>query len=106
MCPIEEPLVCPIMVGRDYHVAFIERVCSVVAGGRGQAVLLNGEAGIGKTRLIGAFETTFGEQAWQVLRGNFFEPDRSVPYGGLTDLLRRHLRSLPAEELQGIDSLA
>src|SRR5947209_2302940 len=96
MAPIEEPVICPIMVGRDYHVAFIQRLCSNAEAGQGKTILLTGEAGIGKTRLLSTFEASLRDHDWLVLRGNFFEPDRSVPYSGLTDLLRRYVQSLPS----------
>ena len=40
------------LVGRAKEVAELERLVGRVAGGQGQAVVVRGEPGIGKTRLV------------------------------------------------------
>src|SRR5262245_21305327 len=44
---------CPVTIGRDDLIALAERRVREVAAGRGHLLLLAGEAGIGKTRLLG-----------------------------------------------------
>jgi DNA-binding CsgD family transcriptional regulator/tetratricopeptide (TPR) repeat protein len=46
--------ISPILVGRDELLALAERRALAAQGGRGHLLFLAGEAGIGKTRLLGA----------------------------------------------------
>ena len=47
-------LVCPILVGRDDLLDLTDRRIREVATGQGRLLLLAGEAGVGKSRLLGA----------------------------------------------------
>lgn len=47
----------PILIGRDDLLDLAERRLEQAAAGRLQFLLLAGEAGIGKSRLLGAIET-------------------------------------------------
>ena len=87
----DEPIVCPIVVGREPELDRVQRILSVAVEGRAQVVLISGEAGIGKTRLVETAAGILAGQDWHVVQGNFFEPDRTLPYAGLTDLLRNYL---------------
>ena len=62
-------------------------------------LLLAGEAGIGKSRLVREMSAHAAEHGMQVFQGNCFEPDRTLPYGPLLDALRAVLRDYPAEAL-------
>ncbi|HET9456614.1 MAG TPA: ATP-binding protein, partial [Candidatus Limnocylindrales bacterium] len=50
----QSSFICPILVGRDDVLDLADRRLASAAAGDGQFVLLAGEAGIGKTRLLGA----------------------------------------------------
>jgi predicted ATPase len=66
------------LIGRDAERAWIGTVVDELAAGRGQVLLISGEAGIGKTRLLAELEATAGGRVtW--LEG------RCLSYGG--DLL-------------------
>jgi predicted ATPase len=52
MAFLNKSVVPPILVGRDEEVALLTTTLEVVCQGSGQAVLLAGEAGIGKSRLV------------------------------------------------------
>ncbi len=93
MIKVDEPVLCPIVVGRDDEVAELRRVLTEVAAGRGQVILLSGEAGIGKSRMTALLGKTASAERWQVLQGNFFETGRTLPFGGLIDLVRGFLDS-------------
>jgi DNA-binding CsgD family transcriptional regulator len=56
--------------------------------GRGGVVLISGEAGIGKSRLLASLEPEARARGFFVLRGACFESDRAVPYAPLLDLIR------------------
>ncbi len=45
-------MLCPVVVGRDEELAALAEVFGRAAGGRGACVVVTGEAGVGKTRLV------------------------------------------------------
>jgi len=47
-----QPLICPVVVGRQEQLAALDRHRQAARGGRGQVLLIAGEAGTGKSRLI------------------------------------------------------
>src|SRR6185437_4326324 len=91
--------ICPRLIGR---VAYLESV-SVLLGqtrlGNGHTLLLAGEAGIAKSRLIAEIKTGIRRDMALTLQGNCFEPDRSLPYGPLIDAMRALLAIIPPTEL-------
>ncbi|HYI06548.1 MAG TPA: AAA family ATPase, partial [Reyranella sp.] len=58
----------PLMVGRDQELALVLERWRRAAAGEGQAVLLVGEAGIGKSRLVQAVLDVVGGEAHAALR--------------------------------------
>ena len=88
------PLLCPILVGRDDLLDLAERRIAEAAAGRGQFVLLAGDAGIGKTRLIEAIERKAAASAFTVVGGYLAPHDRYVPAELILDLARS-LRRMP-----------
>src|SRR5438270_2377234 len=90
-------LVAPL-VGRA--AAFRQLVGSFqqARGGQPQAVLLVGEAGIGKTRLATEFVAWAQAQGAQVLSGQSFEMGGRLPYQPLVEALRSRLEAENAPE--------
>ncbi|WP_425564173.1 AAA family ATPase, partial [Pseudonocardia zijingensis] len=43
---------CPVVVGRAGELALVRRLVAAAAAGRGGALVVHGEAGIGKTALL------------------------------------------------------
>ena len=86
--PFDKPLVCPVLVAREPHLAALAQVMREVGEGHGQSVLVAGEAGIGKTRLLAEVKSRAKDTGWRVLQGNCFEQDRSLPFAPVLDLLR------------------
>jgi hypothetical protein len=80
------PLVCPVLVGRDDLLRLADRRIAEAARGRGGLLLLAGEAGIGKTRLLGAFEAKAAALGFARLRGATFPRDLEVPAAPFVDL--------------------
>src|SRR3989440_1274608 len=66
--------------------------------GRPQAVLVEGEAGIGKTRLARDFGTWARPQGAEVLSGQAFEMGGRLPYQPLVEALRERLEEENAPE--------
>jgi DNA-binding NarL/FixJ family response regulator len=95
--PFSTPIVSPVLVGRDAHVAALRQCVDHLVRGSGQAVLIAGEAGIGKSRLLAASVVEAEARGVRALVGHCFEPDRSLPYAPILDLLRTFLLHRPAE---------
>jgi ATP/maltotriose-dependent transcriptional regulator MalT len=80
-------------VGRASELAEFEAALREAAAGSPSVVALCGDSGVGKTRLIGEFEASAGEQA-RFLRGECVElDDGELPYAPLIGALRELSRS-------------
>src|SRR4051794_27537275 len=92
--------VSPLLVGRDITLETLNHLLHDAANGRGQVVSLNGEAGIGKLRL--ATETRARAEAlgYHYLGGRCFEPDATVPFALLADLLRGRFAGRSAADIR------
>ena len=66
--------------------------------GQPQAVLIEGEAGIGKTRLVSEFVAWVQAQGAEVLSGHAFEMGGRLPYQPLVEALRPRLEKENAPE--------
>jgi predicted ATPase/DNA-binding NarL/FixJ family response regulator len=94
-----------VLVGREAQLGALDRLIEQAAGSHGYPVLITGEAGIGKSRLV-AETIRRARSAWRedgsteplVLQGRCFEPDRALPYAPLRDLLRTYLAAEPQQE--------
>ena len=97
LAPLDSPIVCPITVGRAPHLDAIERLVDHLLNGSGQTLLVDGEAGIGKSRLVAETRTRAAQRGALVLQGQCFETDRSLPYAPFVDLLRGFVSSGAAD---------
>ena len=80
-------------VGRQREMAVLsEHQAGVQGECRGRLVLVEGEAGVGKTRLVTEWLSTLADV--HVLTGRCFEAERSIPYHPWIDLLRSSLTRL------------
>ncbi|HEX6777706.1 MAG TPA: AAA family ATPase [Ktedonobacterales bacterium] len=96
--PLEQPILCPSLIGRQQHIGVLHHLLEQTLGGTGQVIVISGEAGIGKSRLVMEVKTSAAPAGTRILQGSFFEPDRSLPYAALLDLFRRAFAaSSPAE---------
>jgi DNA-binding CsgD family transcriptional regulator/tetratricopeptide (TPR) repeat protein len=95
--PINTPLVCPTIVGRASELAALHAIVGEVEGGHSHVVLLSGEAGIGKSRLVAEIETEARSRVFSVLQGNCFQRDLTSPYAPLLDLIRSSVANQPLE---------
>ncbi len=88
LTPFSKPVVCPVLIDRVNDLATLHALIDQAKSGRGQVVLLCGEAGIGKSRLVAETKTYAATQDFLLLQGNCFSADISYPYAPLLDLLR------------------
>ncbi|MGO8949494.1 MAG: helix-turn-helix transcriptional regulator [Ktedonobacterales bacterium] len=91
---MDEPVICPVLIGRDQELAALGQRLDQTSSGQGQLLLLCGEAGIGKSRLVAELKTSAAAQGFHVLEGKCFPTDLTSPYAPLRDLLRSCFASL------------
>lgn len=96
---LNKPIVCPVLIGRSGDLAALHALIDQAKRGMGQVALVNGEAGIGKSRLIGEGKTYALAQGFKLLQGNCFPGDTSCPYAPLLDLLRTHFAGQSETEI-------
>ncbi|MGH2357473.1 MAG: ATP-binding protein [Candidatus Limnocylindria bacterium] len=89
----------PILIGRDDLLDLAERRIEEAAAGRRQFLLLAGEAGIGKSRLMGAIETKARGAGFRTAAGYLAPQDRDVPAASLLDMARSMTRYDPWVDL-------
>ncbi|MEM8963316.1 MAG: ABC transporter substrate-binding protein [Acidobacteriota bacterium] len=79
----------PAMVGRSHEMARLERRVEMAARGQAQLVLVAGDAGIGKSRLLDELERWALERQVRVLRGRYSSMEEvHAPYEGYGELIR------------------
>jgi DNA-binding CsgD family transcriptional regulator/tetratricopeptide (TPR) repeat protein len=98
-------LLCPIIVGRDDLLDLAERRLTEAAAGHGQMLLLAGEAGVGKTRLLDAIRRKARARGFVQANGAVAPQDRNVPTQLIMDLART-VRGNPAFGALGGELLA
>jgi DNA-binding CsgD family transcriptional regulator len=82
------------LVDRESELALLDEVVAAGAGGRGGAVLIEGEAGIGKTRLLELARTRALAAGARVLYATADEIEASVPLAGARAMLSRAARDI------------
>src|SRR6266702_4159196 len=83
-----KPVVCPVLIDRVSELATLHALIDQAKRGRGQVVLLSGEAGIGKSRLVAEAKAYAATQEFLLFQGNCFSADIAYPYAPLLDLVR------------------
>jgi DNA-binding NarL/FixJ family response regulator/energy-coupling factor transporter ATP-binding protein EcfA2 len=76
------------LIGREPEQARLANWSVQIAGGHGSVLVIGGEAGIGKSRLLRELQAIAAHQSMLLLQGRCFEGDRHVPLAPFTDLLR------------------
>ncbi len=93
----------PAFVGRRAELARLAGALDRAKGGDAGAVLLGGEAGVGKTRLVGEFVRAAAAAGAQVLRGGCIElGEASLPYAPVVEALRGLARRTPRARLDAL----
>ena len=88
--PTEAPAQRPRLVGRDADLAAIVHAARVAAPD-GRVVVIEGEAGIGKTRLAEAAVDAIHARGGNVLAARGYPGEMGIPYGPIAELLRAGL---------------
>ena len=83
---------CPVVVGRDQQLAELRHALERLAEGHGTALVIAGEAGVGKSRLLRAAAAEAHSRNADVLTGRAVESGRPLPFRPITEALFSHLR--------------
>jgi DNA-binding CsgD family transcriptional regulator/tetratricopeptide (TPR) repeat protein len=86
------------VVGRGDQLAALDAALGQARGGQPSAVLIGGEAGIGKTRLVSEFAQRASQAGARVLTGGCLELGADgLPFAPFTSVLRELVRDLGAD---------
>jgi DNA-binding NarL/FixJ family response regulator/tetratricopeptide (TPR) repeat protein len=91
------------MVGRDGELAHLEGALTDAAERHGRTVVIGGEAGIGKTRLVDALADAARDRQYIVLTGACLPTGSgSVPYGPFLEWLRPLVKSVEPGRISAV----
>lgn len=99
---LNRPIVCPRLIGRARYLDAVASALSETQRHTGHTMLISGEAGIGKTRLVGEMVAMAERNGMRVLLGNCYEAERSIPLAPLTDVLHEYLATAAEQEAQRV----
>jgi DNA-binding CsgD family transcriptional regulator/tetratricopeptide (TPR) repeat protein len=100
---VASPVAAAELIGRALESDALDAALSRAAEGSPEIVIVAGEAGIGKTRLIAEFADRASARPALVLQGGCLDlADGGMPYSPLTEALRGYLRDLSPERVDEI----
>ena len=88
-----------VLVGRDGELTLLYQRWQQARSGRSQLVLLYGETGVGKTRLVETFADQLRSRGAAVLWGRCYEFERRLPFQPIADALTAVLSRMSGAEL-------
>ncbi len=90
----------PVFVGRAAELGVLLAAADTAASGSASLVLIGGEAGVGKSRLVREAATRLGDDGWLVLEGGSVAVgDDGLPFGPLVEALRSLARTVDADRI-------
>src|SRR6476661_6554544 len=93
-------VVSPVLIGRGEELAVLAAALDRALAGETGFVLLGGEAGVGKTRLLRELSARAEDAGFGVLSGPCVEPGaEGLPFAPLVDVLRTLARTMPPDQL-------
>lgn len=104
-------VLCPAFVGRESEVSLLEDALLSALRGDGGAVIVGGEAGMGKTRLVTDLAAQARRLGCIVVSGACSEAELSLPYLPFLEAIGNHLETVDLEQTrtrlgQAADELA
>jgi DNA-binding CsgD family transcriptional regulator len=90
---LDRPVVAPLIIGRERE---LEAISALLDQGAG-TLLVSGEAGIGKSRLMREALANATARGFRILQGASFDRDHSLPYAPFLDLWRASAAQQPDE---------
>ena len=93
-------LVSPVLIGRSPELATAGMALDATIAGRPVHLLISGEAGVGKSRLVGDLARSAADRGMRVIRGASANiGDGGLPYGPIVEALRGVTRDVDPETL-------
>jgi len=86
------PALCPVLIGRDSEIGYLDAALEAAQGGRGGVIFLAGEAGIGKSRLIREIARRARSRVHPVLTGRAVPGGVPTPFRPFAEALAASLR--------------
>src|SRR5207247_340824 len=99
----EVPSLEPPVVGRRAELARLHDALREVCGGRGRIVVVLGEAGMGKTRLLEELAAATLQRGGSLVVGRCYETQQILPFGPWVEALRAGLGLLDSAALEGLE---
>src|SRR5688572_5307902 len=82
------------LVGRTDELAAVAAALERAKAGHGSAVLITGEAGAGKSRLMAAAVEDAKRRGWQIVSGRAYPVETEIPYAIFSDAFVPFLQTL------------
>jgi predicted ATPase len=102
-CGLTRRVSSPVFVDRTVELARLHRATAQAAAGQPATVVVAGEAGVGKTRLVAELVGHAGEQGMVTLTGGCLDVGEGVlAYAPVVEALRGLVGSLEADELDRV----
>jgi class 3 adenylate cyclase/tetratricopeptide (TPR) repeat protein len=99
--PSSQQVLCPVVIGRDRELGSLQDQLLEAVSGRGRALLLSGEAGLGKSALLRRFVEHARSLGARVLQGECTEIEARRPFGPFIDAFVSGDLPLPPGLAQG-----
>ena len=97
LADVEPRVSSPVLVGRSGQLSALDAALAEAAGGRPSAVVVGGEAGVGKSRLVAEFAGRSRGAGARVLKGGCLELGADgLPFAPFTAVLRELVRDMGA----------
>lgn len=93
-------VLCPILVGRESELSSLEDALLSALRGDGGVVIIGGEAGMGKTRLVGELVNRAQRLRCAVMSGACSEAELSLPYLPFLEAIGNRLTTENLDELR------
>ncbi|MFI5182081.1 MAG: ABC transporter substrate-binding protein [Thermoanaerobaculia bacterium] len=90
---LPRPAAAVPFIGRDREMAELQRRLHAAVAGECEFVVLSGEPGIGKSRLVDELKNLARARRIRVLSGRFVEHDRAFAHQGFCELIQDYFRS-------------
>jgi class 3 adenylate cyclase/tetratricopeptide (TPR) repeat protein len=89
-------------LGREPELVRLEGLLERARGGRGQAVGVAGEAGVGKSRLMWEFTRSSRTEGWLLLELPSVSYTKPTPYAPVTTMLQAYFQIEPDEDVAAV----
>ncbi len=94
--PLHTPIRLPPLVSRKPECQVIDACLDQLSATRGGVVIVEGPAGIGKSRLVGELVARAQRRGFDALVGSAYDAEQTIAYGPFIEILQAALRDDPS----------